>query len=68
MLARPTPLARVDLVIDDQLLLELKSVTEVTNVHRAQLLTYLKLLDLKQGIIMNFNVTKLVDCVVSVLR
>jgi GxxExxY protein len=59
---------RVDLVIEDQLLLELKSVTEVTNIHRAQLMTYLKLLDLKQGILMNFNVTKLVDGVYNVLR
>ncbi len=59
---------RADLVIEGVLLLELKSVERVLPIHLAQVLTYLKLLDLRQGLLINFNVTRLVDGIRNVLR
>ena len=58
---------RADLVVEDVLLLELKSVDAVLPIHRAQVLTYLKLSRLPQGILMNFNVKKLKDGIHNVL-
>lgn len=52
---------RVDFVIDDEILVELKSVDHVTAVHQAQVMTYLKLLGVSQALLFNFNVTRLVD-------
>jgi len=46
---------RADLVVEEQLLVELKCVERVNSVHLAQVLTYLKLLGLKRGFIINFN-------------
>lgn len=46
---------RADLVVDDKVILELKSVDTVTNAHKKQLLTYLKLTDLRLGILLNFG-------------
>lgn len=47
---------RLDLVIEDNLILELKSVTSLLPVHEAQLLTYLKLSGIHTGLLVNFNV------------
>ena len=47
---------RLDLVVDDRLILELKSVKELDDVHRAQLMTYLKLFGSELGLLLNFNV------------
>ena len=47
---------RVDLLVDGQLIVELKSVDRVMGVHRAQLLTYMKLSEVKVGLLLNFNV------------
>ena len=52
---------RVDFLIDASLVLELKAVECLMPVHDAQVLTYLKLLKLRQGLLINFNVTRLVD-------
>ena len=48
---------RADLVINNKLLIELKSVTELNDVHMAQTITYLKLSKLKLGLLINFNVS-----------
>lgn len=50
-----------DVVVEDQLLLELKSVEKLTEVHLAQTMTYLKLLGLKRGFLLNFNTKQLKD-------
>ena len=50
---------RVDLLIEDELAIELKSVEHIKGIHEAQLLTYMKLAGVKTGLLMNFNVTKL---------
>ena len=50
---------RIDLLIDSQLIIELKSVEALQPIHSAQLLTYMKLSNLKYGLLLNFNVPHL---------
>lgn len=52
---------KLDIVVDDKVILELKSVNKIESIHEAQLLTYLKIADLKLGILINFNVPILKD-------
>ena len=52
---------RADLIVNDSLLLELKAVDEIKNIHRAQIITYLKLLNFKRGLLLNFNTVLLKD-------
>ena len=47
---------RCDLLIEDSLVVELKSVEQIIPVHEAQLISYMKLLDLPMGLLINFNV------------
>ncbi len=47
---------RIDLLVEGQIILELKSVEKLNDVHMAQLLTYLKLSECSLGYLMNFNV------------
>ncbi|CAM4038048.1 GxxExxY protein [Flavobacterium antarcticum] len=47
---------RIDIIIEDKLILEIKSVEALNDIHFAQLLTYLKLTDCKLGMLINFNV------------
>ncbi len=47
---------RVDLLIEKRVIVEVKAVEQVGPVHKAQLLTYLKLSNLKVGLLINFNV------------
>ena len=46
---------RIDILVEDQLILELKAVKELQPIHQAQLLTYLKLSDITTGLLINFN-------------
>lgn len=52
---------RVDLLIDNALIVELKCVEKILPVHQAQLLTYMKLAGIKIGLLINFNVVYLKD-------
>ena len=52
---------RIDLFVEENLIVELKSVEQVKGVHEAQLLTYMKLADVKTGLLLNFNVNRLKD-------
>ena len=47
---------RADLIVDNKVLVELKSIDQLLPVHTAQVLTYLKLSNLRTGLLMNFNV------------
>lgn len=47
---------RVDLIVVDKVIIEIKSVEALAPVHRKQLLTYLRLMDLRLGLLLNFNV------------
>jgi len=51
----------VDIVVDNKVILELKYVAERQPIHKAQLLTYLKLSGLKLGLLLNFNVLQMKD-------
>ena len=50
---------RVDFIVEERVLVELKAIETVLPVHKAQLLTYLKLTGLHTGLLINFNVTVL---------
>lgn len=52
---------KIDILVENEIIIELKAVEVLLPVHEAQLLTYLKLADKKLGLLINFNVTKLVD-------
>jgi GxxExxY protein len=52
---------RLDILVENSLVIELKSVEQIKGIHEAQLLTYMKLSGAKTGLLMNFNVTKLKD-------
>ena len=59
---------RVDILVEDCLIIELKTVQTLEKIHRAQLLTYLKLSNKKLGLLINFNVPLLKDGVVRVVN
>jgi GxxExxY protein len=50
---------RADLIVEQAVIIELKSVDKLLPVHSSQLLTHLRLLDLRVGLLINFNVTRL---------
>ena len=50
---------RIDLLVEKEIIVELKSVEKLLPIHEAQLLTYLKLAKVKQGFLINFNVRRL---------
>ncbi|MCF6158158.1 MAG: GxxExxY protein [wastewater metagenome] len=50
---------RIDLLIENKLIIELKSVDKIIPVHEAQLLTYMRLSNIRVGLLMNFNETVL---------
>jgi len=52
---------RMDLLIEDRVIIEIKSLERLHDVHKKQLLTYLRLSGKKLGILVNFNVSTLVD-------
>ena len=52
---------RLDLVVEDVVIIEVKSVESLSRLHEAQLITYLKLSGLRLGLLMNFNVTLFKD-------
>jgi GxxExxY protein len=52
---------RLDLLVEDKVIIELKSVDVLNKVHHKQLITYLKLSDMKLGILVNFNADFLKD-------
>ena len=46
---------RADLIVEDKVIIEIKSIESINSVHQKQLLTYLRLTDLKLGLLINFN-------------
>lgn len=58
----------MDIVVEGTLLLELKSVEAVLPIHQAQIISYLKLSGLKQGLLINFNVRVLKDGIKNFLN
>lgn len=52
---------RVDLMVDNRIVLEIKSIESLGEVHTAQMLTYLRLTGCRLGLLLNFNVYRLAD-------
>jgi GxxExxY protein len=59
---------RLDLIVNGQLLIELKTVEALQPIHRVQVTTYLKLLKLPLGLLINFNVPLIKDGITRVLN
>jgi len=58
---------RIDLLVEDELIVELKCVEKLLPVHQAQLLTYMKLMGKHVGLLINFNQERLVDGLVRMV-
>ena len=59
---------RIDLLVENRVIIELKSVKRIEDIHLAQILTYMKLGKIKVGLILNFNVSSLKDGIKRVVN
>lgn len=59
---------RTDLIVENKVIVELKSVEKIASVHPKQLLTYLKLTDLKLGLLINFNEKLIKDGITRIVN
>jgi len=59
---------RADLVVEDKVIVEIKSLAEVAAVHKKQLLTYLRLADKRLGLLINFNVALIKDGITRIVN
>lgn len=59
---------RIDMIVENRIIVEIKSVEDLAPIHTAQILTYLKLKDLKLGLLINFNSVKVVDGIKRVIN
>lgn len=59
---------RIDLLVEERIVVEIKSVEALHDVHMAQILTYLKLSKRRLGLLINFNVSKLKDGIRRVVQ
>ena len=59
---------RIDLLVENKVIVEIKSVDALADIHTAQLLTYLKLKDLKLGLLINFNSVRVIDGLKRILN
>lgn len=57
-----------DLIVENKVIVELKSVEKIASVHPKQLLTYLKLTDLKLGLLINFNEKLIKDGITRIVN
>ena len=59
---------RLDLLVEDEIIVELKAVRQIAPIHKAQLLTYLKLSRKRIGLLLNFNTVHLKDGIVRLIN
>jgi len=59
---------RLDLLVEDKVIIEIKACEGLNDVHLAQVLTYLKLSNVKLGLLINFNVTRVKDGIKRVVN
>jgi GxxExxY protein len=59
---------RIDVLVENAIILELKAVDKIEAIHKAQLLTYLKLSDIHLGLLLNFNVPVMKDGIVRIVN
>ena len=57
---------RLDLLVEDKIILELKAVDELKAIHKKQLFTYLKITDKRLGLLVNFNTTDIIHSIVRI--
>ena len=58
---------RIDLIVENNIIIEIKAVDSLSDIHLAQILTYLKLSNCKLGLLVNFNVRHLKDGIKRVI-
>jgi GxxExxY protein len=59
---------RLDLIVEDTVVVEVKAIEQVQSVHKAEVVTYLQLTGCAVGLLINFNVAKLIDGVTRLLH
>jgi GxxExxY protein len=59
---------RADLIVEDSVLIEIKSVSKIEPVHKKQVLTYIRLTDLKLGLLVNFNEALIKDGITRIVN
>ncbi len=59
---------RADLIVEDKVIVEIKSVEALAQIHKKQLLTYLRLADKRLGLLMNFNAVLIKDGITRVVN
>ena len=59
---------RADIIVEEKVIIELKSVESISPVHPKQLLTYLRLTNMKLGLLVNFNVTLIKDGITRIVN
>ncbi len=59
---------RLDIIVNDKVIIEIKSVEELKDVHHKQLLTYLKLTNKKLGLLINFNVMSVKNGIIRIVN
>jgi GxxExxY protein len=59
---------RIDVLVEDCIVCELKAVQELVPIHKAQLITYLKLTNNRLGFLINFNVTRIRDGISRIIN
>ncbi len=55
---------RIDILVEDLVIIEIKSVEEISKVHHKQLLTYLKLTEIRLGLLVNFNTDNISESII----
>ena len=59
---------RIDILVENKVIIEIKSVDALADIHTAQILTYLKLKEIKLGLLINFNSVKVIDGIKRVIN
>lgn len=62
------PTLRLDIIVEDKVIIEIKAIKELTNVNKKQLYTYLKLTDKRLGILGNFDTDNIRDSIKRVVN
>jgi GxxExxY protein len=59
---------RIDILVENKVVVEVKAIESLADIHTAQILTYLRLKDLRLGLLINFNSVKVIDGVKRVVN
>ena len=59
---------RLDIIVEDKVILEIKSVDQLADVHHKQLLTYLKITGVKLGLLINFNTANINSSIIRIVN